>query len=85
MQAIGCLTTHENVEVVEKSQVVVIATKPPLVPKVLTEVNSVVTTENLIISIAMGIPLINLEQVLLTHCHLLAGGRTSRMLSALLL
>ena len=39
------------------------ATKPPLVPKVLTEVNPVVTSDNLIISIAMGIPLINLEQV----------------------
>jgi len=49
--------------VVEQSEVVVVATKPPLVPKVLTEVNPVVTSDNLIISIAMGIPLINLEQV----------------------
>jgi pyrroline-5-carboxylate reductase len=62
--ALGCLTTHENVEAVERSEVVVVATKPPLVPKVLTEVNPVVTTDNLIISIAMGIPLINLEQML---------------------
>ena len=50
-------------QVVERSEVVVVATKPPLVPKVLTEVNPVVTSDNLIISIAMGIPLINLEQV----------------------
>lgn len=63
--AIGCKTTHENVQVVECSDVVVVATKPPLVPKVLTEVNPVVqASRHLIISIAMGIPITNLEQML---------------------
>ncbi|XP_046459276.1 pyrroline-5-carboxylate reductase 2-like isoform X2 [Daphnia pulex] len=62
--AIGCSTTHENAQVVEQAEVVIVATKPPLVPKVLTEINPVVNSNNLIISIAMGIPLINLEQVL---------------------
>lgn len=51
-------------QVVECSDVVVVATKPPLVPKVLTEVNPVVqASRHLIISIAMGIPITNLEQV----------------------
>ena len=72
--------------VVEKSSVVIVATKPPLgikdgllylngrkriiiinvsnlVPKVLLEINPVVSSNNLIISIAMGIPLSALEQV----------------------
>ncbi|EFX65367.1 hypothetical protein DAPPUDRAFT_65532 [Daphnia pulex] len=62
--AIGCSTTHENAQVVEQAEVVIVATKPPLVPKVLTEINPVVNSNNLIISIAMGIPLINLEQML---------------------
>lgn len=62
--SIGCTTTHENVMVVEKSSVVIVATKPPLVPKVLLEINPVVSSNNLIISIAMGIPLSALEQML---------------------
>ncbi|XP_057368761.1 pyrroline-5-carboxylate reductase 2-like [Daphnia carinata] len=62
--AIGCSTTHENAQVVEQADVVIVATKPPLVPKVLTEINPVVNGDNLIVSIAMGIPLINLEQML---------------------
>ncbi|XP_045022850.1 pyrroline-5-carboxylate reductase 2 isoform X3 [Daphnia magna] len=60
--AIGCSTTHENAQVVEQADVIIVATKPPLVPKVLTEINPVVNSDNLIVSIAMGIPLINLEQ-----------------------
>nr|CAH0105075.1 unnamed protein product [Daphnia galeata] len=36
---IGCSTTHENAQVVEQADVVIVATKPPLVPKVLTEIN----------------------------------------------
>lgn len=62
--AIGCSTTHENAQVVEQADVIIVATKPPLVPKVLTEINPVVNSDNLIVSIAMGIPLINLEQML---------------------
>ncbi|XP_045022849.1 pyrroline-5-carboxylate reductase 2 isoform X2 [Daphnia magna] len=70
--AIGCSTTHENAQVVEQADVIIVATKPPLVPKVLTEINPVVNSDNLIVSIAMGIPLINLEQVCVSqswHCQ----------------
>jgi len=60
----GCQTTHNNLDVVENSEVVIIATKPPVVPKVLQEVNAAVRTHHLVMSIALGIPLRNLEQML---------------------
>ncbi|XP_037080667.1 pyrroline-5-carboxylate reductase 2-like isoform X2 [Pollicipes pollicipes] len=64
MDVSGCRTTHDNLEVVEQSDVVVIATKPPVVPKVLQEVNPAVRPHNLMMSIALGIPIRNLEQML---------------------
>lgn len=61
--ALGCQTTYENSEVVERSDVIILAVKPPIVPKVLAEVSSMVTKQ-LMVSIALGIPLRNLEQML---------------------
>jgi len=64
IKASGCNVCFNNAEVVEKSDVVIIAVKPPVVPKVLGEVSSVITQKQLLISIALGIPLRNLEQML---------------------
>lgn len=64
MGALGCQTTYDNVEVVERSDVVILAVKPPIVPKVLGEISSVMTQKQLMISIALGISVRNLEQML---------------------
>jgi len=64
MQKIGCKTTLDNSEVVEKSEVVILAVKPPVVPKVLQEVAPLVNVKKLMISIALGIPVAYLEQML---------------------
>ena len=60
----GSLVTHNNLDVVEHAEIVLIATKPPVVPRVLQEVNPAVRPRNLLISIALGIPIRNLEQML---------------------
>lgn len=60
----GCLVTHNNLDVVEHADLVLIATKPHVVPRLLQEVNAAVRPKNLLISIALGIPIRNLEQML---------------------
>ena len=57
------MVTHNNMDVVEHAELVLIATKPPVVPRVIQEVNPAVRPRNLLISIALGIPIRNLEQV----------------------
>uniref|UniRef100_T1JNJ4 pyrroline-5-carboxylate reductase n=1 Tax=Strigamia maritima TaxID=126957 RepID=T1JNJ4_STRMM len=61
---LGCQTTFNNCEVVEKSDVVIVAVKPPVIPNVMSEVAPVVSQKQLIISIALGIAIKDLEQML---------------------
>ncbi|XP_067118190.1 pyrroline-5-carboxylate reductase 2 isoform X1 [Centruroides vittatus] len=64
MKSLGFNTTYENAKVVGDSNVVVLSLKPPVVPKVLSEITGLVTDEHLMISIALGIPIRSLEQML---------------------
>lgn len=65
MQKFGVLTTTDNTEVVRQTNVVFIATKPPVVNKVTAEIAPIVSREqHLIVSIAMGTPIRNLETLL---------------------
>ncbi|KAG1670657.1 Pyrroline-5-carboxylate reductase 1, mitochondrial [Nymphon striatum] len=61
---LGCQTTYDNTKVVQCSEIVILAVKPPIVPKVLAEVAPVIQSSHLMVSIALGIPLRNLEQML---------------------
>ena len=56
--------TTNNSEVVEKSQIVWLAVKPHAIGRVLKEVTPVVRPDQLIISIAAGIPIREIEKVL---------------------
>ncbi|XP_043193566.1 pyrroline-5-carboxylate reductase 2-like isoform X2 [Amphibalanus amphitrite] len=58
------MVTNSNTDVVEHADLVLIATKPPIVPRVIQEVNPAVRPRNLLVSIALGIPITNLEQML---------------------
>jgi len=51
------VTTTDNAEVAEKSEIIVYATKPQILGEVLKETAHVLDTSKLIISIAAGIPL----------------------------
>lgn len=63
-KGLGIVTTHENPEVVQKSDVVFLAVKPPHVPKVTSEIAPGVTREHIVVSIGMGITIRNIESLL---------------------
>ena len=62
-QDLGVNVTLSNTEVVEKSDLIVLAVKPNVVQPVLQEVAETVSKEKLLVSIAAGIPLKSIEQV----------------------
>ncbi|XP_004387436.1 pyrroline-5-carboxylate reductase 3 isoform X1 [Trichechus manatus latirostris] len=63
-QALGCQTTHNNQEVLQSCSLVFLATKPHTLPAVLVEVAPVVTGEHILVSVAAGVPLSTLEELL---------------------
>ncbi|XP_045633191.1 pyrroline-5-carboxylate reductase 3 isoform X1 [Ursus americanus] len=63
-QALGCRTTHSNQEVLQNCFLVFFATKPHVLPAVLAEVAPVVTAEHILVSVAAGVSLSTLEELL---------------------
>ncbi|XP_021544188.1 pyrroline-5-carboxylate reductase 3 isoform X1 [Neomonachus schauinslandi] len=63
-QALGCRTTHSNQEVLQNCLLVFFATKPHVLPTVLAEVSPVVTTKHILVSVAAGVSLSTLEELL---------------------
>ncbi|XP_075405307.1 pyrroline-5-carboxylate reductase 3 isoform X1 [Tenrec ecaudatus] len=63
-QALGCQTTHANREVLQSCTLVFFATKPHVLPDVLLEVAPVVTAEHILVSVAAGVPLRTMEELL---------------------
>ncbi|HET9233018.1 MAG TPA: pyrroline-5-carboxylate reductase [Candidatus Eisenbacteria bacterium] len=68
----GIHATTSNVEVAEKSAILILSVKPQVLPKVLDEVTAKVQPHALVISIAAGIPVATLER------HLPLGTRVVR-------
>ncbi|ESO83212.1 hypothetical protein LOTGIDRAFT_169622 [Lottia gigantea] len=62
LKDMGAKTTTHNTDVVNNSNMVIIATKPHIVKKVLNEVSHKVTKDNLFVSIAAGITIDTLEE-----------------------
>ncbi|KAK2834979.1 hypothetical protein Q5P01_015463 [Channa striata] len=63
-QELGIAVTHSNVEVVCSSDVVFVSVKPHLVPLVLNEISQYVTERHIIVSVAAGVTLATLEELL---------------------
>ncbi|XP_045716895.1 pyrroline-5-carboxylate reductase 3 [Phyllostomus hastatus] len=63
-QALGCQTTHSNPEVLQSCSLVFFATKPHVLPAVLAEVAHAVTSEHIVVSVAAGVSLSALEELL---------------------
>ncbi|CAI4227412.1 unnamed protein product [Auanema sp. JU1783] len=63
-KVLGLQTTHDNTEVVHKSDVVFLAVKPPHVSKVASEIAPILNREQLVVSIALGITIRNIESLL---------------------
>ncbi|MBF0467299.1 MAG: pyrroline-5-carboxylate reductase [Desulfamplus sp.] len=57
----GVLTTTSNIEVVERSEIVVYSTKPQILGKVLKQTAGSLDRSKLVISIAAGVPLAAIE------------------------
>lgn len=55
--------TDDNKEVVARSQLIVLSVKPNMVKPVLQEVSSLISKDNIIVSIAAGIKLATIEEV----------------------
>ena len=60
---VGIRTTHDNKEVVRSSDVVILAVKPYMVPKILFDESPLIHTNHLVISIAAGVTISQIEQV----------------------
>uniref|UniRef100_A0A8V0Y326 Pyrroline-5-carboxylate reductase n=2 Tax=Gallus gallus TaxID=9031 RepID=A0A8V0Y326_CHICK len=67
----GCRTTHCNLEVLQESTVVFLATKPHVLPTVLQELRPAVTSQHLLISLAAGVTLQKLQRLLPTGTKVL--------------
>jgi pyrroline-5-carboxylate reductase len=57
----GIRTTHDNHELVRECDVIVLAVKPQVIDKVLTEVGAEVRGDQLIVSVAAGVPIEAIE------------------------
>lgn len=62
-QELGISVTHYNTEVVCGSDVVFVAVKPHMIPRVLIEVSQHITKKQIIVSVAAGVTLAMLEEV----------------------
>ncbi|XP_066533440.1 pyrroline-5-carboxylate reductase 3 [Hoplias malabaricus] len=63
-QEMGVAVTHSNEEVVDGSRLVFLAVKPHLIATVLNGISEQVTPQHIIVSMAAGIPLARLEELL---------------------
>uniref|UniRef100_A0A1B6E9L7 Pyrroline-5-carboxylate reductase n=1 Tax=Clastoptera arizonana TaxID=38151 RepID=A0A1B6E9L7_9HEMI len=63
-EKLGAKITFENTEVIKDRDVVVIATKPDVVPTVLKQVANTVSVKSLFVSVAMGVPIKKFEEIL---------------------
>lgn len=61
---LGCRTTHCNLEVLQESTLVFLATKPHILPGVLQEIRPAVGPQHLIVSLAAGVTLQKLQRLL---------------------
>ena len=62
----------DNIELVKRSQVVVVSVKPQILPKVINQISDELTSDKLVISVAAGIPISAIES------KLRAGARVVR-------
>lgn len=66
----GCPTTADNREVVNQSDILVLAVKPQTLPALLDEIHNQVTERHLVVSIVAGVPLKRLADGLLANHRL---------------
>jgi pyrroline-5-carboxylate reductase len=68
-EAVAAPVTHSNTEVVESAEVLVLGIKPQVMPHVLDEIRSRVTARHLVLSVAAGVSLRQLQEGLGADCR----------------
>nr|XP_061791197.1 pyrroline-5-carboxylate reductase 3-like [Nerophis lumbriciformis] len=63
-QELNISTTHSNTDVASSSDVIFVAVKPHLVPTILSEISQHITDRHIIVSVAAGVTLATLEELL---------------------
>ncbi len=61
LAALGVESLASNLDLAHRSQVLVLAVKPQIMPQVLGELETVITADHLVISVAAGVPLATLS------------------------
>ncbi|XP_036234667.1 pyrroline-5-carboxylate reductase 3 [Molothrus ater] len=61
---LGCRTTHCNLEVVYRSTLVFLATKPHILPGVLEEIRPAVGSQHIVVSLVAGVTIQTLQRLL---------------------
>ena len=64
MSKLGAMTTLSNTDIIRNNKVVILAVRPHVVQKVLTEISADITDEHLIVSVAAGITLDAMQNIL---------------------
>jgi pyrroline-5-carboxylate reductase len=64
LKHLGINTTHDNIEVARENEVVFVAVKPNHVSKVCSEIAAIFRRDQLLVSIALGITIRYMEQLL---------------------
>lgn len=64
IKSLGCQTTHQNQAVVDQADILILALKPGVVPRVLQEVSPGIQARHLVVSLAMGVTIHEIEQKL---------------------
>jgi pyrroline-5-carboxylate reductase len=67
----GIRTTHDNHALVRESDVIVLSVKPQVIDKVLTEVGGDVRPDQLVVSVAAGVPIEAIEMRLPSGSHVI--------------
>ncbi|XP_064480900.1 pyrroline-5-carboxylate reductase 2-like [Ornithodoros turicata] len=71
IQSLGCRTSYENGDVLREAQTVFIAVKPPVMPEVLASISSFVQERHLMVSLAMGVRIRDMESALPQKCRVI--------------
>lgn len=59
----GCDVSHDNRDVLKNSDVIILALKPDIIARVLSEVSTHISLKHLMVSVALGVPLATMEEV----------------------
>jgi len=64
IKELGCTTSHDNLEVVSNSDIVILAVKPAIIARVLSEGKTLLNGSKLVTSIAAGIKIGQMEEMM---------------------